>query len=66
MKTHKLESTLDVSTWTKAYCGFFSIRLDIYWFVLLMELEVMDDLEGQVYLIVQCLSGQHGIGAVNS
>ena len=41
VNTHNLESTLGVSTWTKAYCGFFPSSLAIYWCVLLMDVSVL-------------------------
>ena len=66
VKSHKLESTLGVSTWAKAYCGFFPSSLDISWFIILMDLAVMADLEGQVSLIVKDISVHDGLGYVRS
>ena len=65
MKTHKLESALGVSTWAKAYCGFCTISLAITLCVLLVDLSVLADLEGQVSLIAQGLSVHDNIGAVH-
>ena len=66
MNNHKLESALVVSTWAKAHYGFCPISLDTYQCVLLMDLEVLANIEGQVSFIVKVIVGQYGLGTIHS
>ena len=66
VKTYKFEYTWGVSTWDKAYCGFCTSSLAISWCVLLTDLAVLANIEGQVSLIVQGLARHDGLWDLHS